>query len=321
MTALRGIHFPQTYSELANAKKRLIFDKLFLYALGLRVNAKRQKKPGAPVCQERDISRLLKQLPFSLTNAQSRAIREISSDMAQNIPMSRILVGDVGCGKTVCAAAAIYTAIKAGKQAALMVPTEILARQHYEDLAPLFAALGIRVELLLGATTEKEKRRIRAACAGEGSERADLVIGTHALLSDKVQFADLGLTVTDEQHRFGVRQRATLKEKEQSSHLLVMSATPIPRTLALSLYGDLDISRIDEMPRGRQRVDTYVVGESYRERLLGFIRRQVAQRMNLRATPEFTFVEDASIAHGAHIASLLNSITITPAEESEDDNA
>lgn len=277
--AILTVHNPESEEALSRALRRTVFDELYCFSLGMALSRTARKSERALPCPPCDLSPLLSLLPYELTGAQKRVIEEIRADMAatDRPPMSRILVGDVGCGKTVCAAAAIYTAIRAGKQAALMVPTEILARQHYAELAPLFSALGFRVELLLGATTEKEKRRIRAACADGGDGRADLVIGTHALLSDKLQFADLGLTVTDEQHRFGVRQRATLKEKEANSHLLVMSATPIPRTLALSLYGDLDISRIDEMPKGRQRVDTFVVNESYRERLYGFIRRQVQE--------------------------------------------
>ena len=273
MAALRGIHFPQTYSELANAKKRLIFDELFLYALGLRVNAKKQKKPGAPICGEQNISRLLEQLPFSLTNAQTRAIREISSDMAQNVPMSRILVGDVGCGKTICAAAALVIAAQSGYQAALMAPTEILARQHANDLIPLLGALGISCELLIGAMTQSQKNKTRAKIT---SGEIRVVIGTQALLSEAVEFSALGLVVVDEQHRFGVEQRAILAKKGESTHMLVMSATPIPRSMALALFGDLDMTRIDEIPPGRQQVDTFLVDESYRERLGGFIRKQVA---------------------------------------------
>ena len=217
-------------------------------------------------------------LPYELTGAQKRAIADIAHDMKREIPMSRILVGDVGCGKTVCAATAMLFAVQNGRQAALMAPTEILARQHYADLAPLFERLGVRCELLVGAATATEKRRIKAALAStDEKERLPIVIGTHALLSDGVEFSAPGLVVTDEQHRFGARQRAKLSEKNTHAHLLVMSATPIPRSLALVLYGDLDISRIDEMPAGRQRVDTFVVDESYRSRLLGFIRRQVAE--------------------------------------------
>lgn len=190
--------------------------------------------------------------------------------------MNRILVGDVGCGKTVCAAYALFLALASGHQAALMAPTEILARQHYADLEPLFSSMGFRTALLTGSSTAKEKRDIYAALSGEETDRIDLVIGTHALLSEKTEFADLSLAATDEQHRFGVGQRAALREKCKGIHFLVMSATPIPRTLALILYGDLDISRIDEMPKGRQRVETYVVDESYRQRLYAFIRKQVA---------------------------------------------
>ncbi len=196
--------------------------------------------------------------------------------MARNVAMNRIVIGDVGCGKTVCAAAAMMIALASGRQAALMAPTEILARQHYADLAPLFARLGISCALLIGATTAAEKRKIKAALASEDERtRLQIVIGTHALLSDGVEFAASGLVVTDEQHRFGARQRAKLSEKSLHAHLLVMSATPIPRSLALVLYGDLEISKIDEMPPGRQRVDTFVVDDSYRARLNGFIRKQV----------------------------------------------
>ncbi|MBO5945774.1 MAG: ATP-dependent DNA helicase RecG, partial [Clostridia bacterium] len=180
---------------------------------------------------------------------------------------------DVGSGKTVCAALAIYLSAKSGYQSAMMAPTEILATQHYNDLYPKYKKLGIKAELLLGSTTQKEKRRIYAAI--ENGE-CDVVIGTHALLSDKFSFKCLGLIITDEQHRFGVNQRAILKDKVRSAHMLVMSATPIPRTLALTVYGDLDVSKISELPKGRQRVDTFVVDDSYRARLNDFIKKQVA---------------------------------------------
>lgn len=197
--------------------------------------------------------------------------------MARDEPMSRIVIGDVGCGKTVCAAAAIYLAVKNGRQAALMAPTEILARQHYADLAPLFARLGIECRLLIGAVTAVEKRKIKTALSCPLDRvRLPVVIGTQALLSDGVAFAAPGLIVTDEQHRFGVGQRATLAQKNQGAHLLVMSATPIPRTLALVLYGDLAVSRVDEMPPGRQVVDTFCVDERYRMRLNAFIQKQVS---------------------------------------------
>lgn len=274
--ALMNIHNPRDNDTLSAALRRMVFDELYCFCLGMALSRERRTEERALPCPPCDLTPLLSRLPYQLTAAQERVCREITADMAgaDRPPMNRILVGDVGSGKTVCAAIAIYTAVRAGCQAALMVPTEILARQHYNDLAPLLDELGIRVELLLGATPEKKKKRIRAE-AGEG--RIDLLIGTHALLNDKLQFFNLGLTVTDEQHRFGVRQRAILKQKQRGSHLLVMSATPIPRTLALTIYGDLDISRIDEMPKGRQRVSTFVVDESYRDRLNGFVRRQVAE--------------------------------------------
>ena len=270
--ALRNIHNPTDYVSLAKAKRRLIFDEFFTFTLGLALTKKQSAKNGAPPCLQNDLSPLLDQLPYRLTGAQVRVIDEIKADMAKPVAMSRMVVGDVGCGKTICAAAAMLIAVNSGRQAALMAPTEILARQHYHDLAPLFASLGIKAELLVGATTAAEKRRIRTALAAADREkRLHVVIGTQALLSDGVEFAAPGLIVTDEQHRFGVKQRAKLSEKNEHAHMLVMSATPIPRSLALSLWGDLDLSRIDEMPAGRQRVDTFAVDESYRERLNAFI--------------------------------------------------
>ncbi len=272
--ALRNIHNPTDYVSLAAAKKRLIFDEFFVFALGLSLTKQKAAVTGAPVCDQNDVSPLLRLLPYTLTGAQRRTIDEICADMARETPMSRIVVGDVGCGKTVCAAAAMLVAVQSGRQAALMAPTEILARQHFEDLSPLFAKMGIGVELLIGATTAAKKRKIKESLSN-GS--LPIVIGTQALLSEGVEFAAPGLIVTDEQHRFGVRQRAILSEKNAHAHMLVMSATPIPRSLALALYGDLELSRIDEMPAGRQRVDTFVVDESYRERLHAFMQKQCAE--------------------------------------------
>ena len=275
--ALAEIHAPVSFESLAAAKRRLVYDELLLFALAMRGSSKKQKQHGARKCLARDISKFLDLLPYSLTNAQKRSIRDISNDISADIPMSRILVGDVGCGKTVCAASAMLMAVQSGYQAALMAPTEILARQHYADLAPLFEQLGYRTELLVGALTEKKKKEARASLSGDKNTRADIVIGTQALLTDTVSFAELALIVIDEQHRFGVDQRKILAEKGEHTHVLVMSATPIPRSLALTLYGDLDISKIDEIPPGRQAVDTFLVGEGYRERLENFIRKQVAE--------------------------------------------
>ncbi|MBE6589048.1 MAG: ATP-dependent DNA helicase RecG [Ruminococcaceae bacterium] len=276
--AERNIHRPTDTAALAAARRRLVYDEFFCFALGAALTCKREKALGAPPCTNSDISPLTRSLPYELTGAQRRAIEDIARDMASPVPMARILVGDVGCGKTVCAEAAMLIAVQNGRQAALMVPTEILARQHYKELSPFFESLGISCALLIGATTAAQKKRIKdALVCPEESLRLQVVIGTHALLSDGVEFAAPGIVITDEQHRFGARQRALLSEKNTHAHLLVMSATPIPRSLALVLYGDLDISRIDEMPPGRQRVDTFAVDESYRERLNAFIRRLVGE--------------------------------------------
>ena len=276
--ALRNIHTPDNYVALAAAKKRLIFDEFFTFALGLSMSKVKSRESSAYPCPDGDVSELLGLLPYELTGAQTRAINEIRADMAKESAMSRIIIGDVGCGKTVCAAAAMYIAVKNGGQAALMVPTEILAIQHYNDLSGLFAQLGIRCELLTSSVTKAKKKKIyEGICAPRGEGRVDVVIGTQALLSEGVEFSELALVVTDEQHRFGVNQRSHLSEKNEKCHMLVMSATPIPRTMALTIYGDLDLSLVDEMPKGRQKVDTFAVDEGYRERLNAFIEKQVAE--------------------------------------------
>ena len=276
--ALRNIHVPESLDTLAIARRRLVFDEFFTFALGLAAGVRAHRECTAPPCPDHDLTPLLSLLPYTLTEAQARVIGEIAADMAGDIPMGRIVIGDVGCGKTICAAAAMYIAVKNGRQAALMAPTEILARQHYADLAPLFSALGIECSLLIGATTAAEKRKIKTALACPLDRvRLPVVIGTQALLSEGVEFYAPGLIVTDEQHRFGVGQRATLAEKNKGAHLLVMSATPIPRTLALTLYGELAVSKIDQLPPGRQVVDTFAVAERYRPRLNAFIQKQVAE--------------------------------------------
>lgn len=275
--ALKNIHSPEDFAAVQRARRRLIFDEFFAFALGMTLSGKRRRERGAPACEAVDLSELYSLLPYELTGDQKRAIEDIGRDMSKQTSMSRMLVGDVGCGKTVCAVAAMYIAVKNGRQAALMAPTEILARQHFADIEPLFARLGISTELLVGSTPQGEKKRIRSALLAEDREaRADVVIGTHALLSDGVEFAAPGVVITDEQHRFGVSQRAGLSKKGEHAHVLVMSATPIPRSLALILYGDLDLSKINEMPKGRERVDTFAVDESYRPRLNAFIEKQAA---------------------------------------------
>ena len=278
--AIRGAHFPETNNELSAALRRLAFDEMFLFALRIAMAKKERKTSVGVTVSPCSVTAFTELLPYDLTASQKQAVNEIYRDMTSKnqdgytSAMARILVGDVGSGKTVCAALAAYIAIRGGFQVAFMAPTEILARQHYAELSALFAKLGIRTALLLGATTQSEKKKIYHMLENQD---IDLIIGTHALLSEKVNFASLGLVITDEQHRFGVLQRAALKDKNEAAHLLVMSATPIPRTLALALYGDLDVSRLTELPKGRRPIDTFVVDESYEPRILAFIQKQVSE--------------------------------------------
>ncbi len=274
--AFRRIHSPSTEEDTDSARRRFAFEKIFVTSASLAFSGSRRPDRGAVFMKPTSMEEFLGALPFSLTSCQQRAIDDISRDLASVRPMKRMISGDVGSGKTAVAAAAAYMCIRSGCICALMVPTEILANQHYSELAPLFAGLGISVALLTSSTPKKEKTRILAGLSGAG-ERIALVIGTHALLSDNVSFAGLGLVITDEQHRFGVMQRAALEGKAGYVHTLVMSATPIPRTLSLVMYGDLDVSVLDELPPGRVPVSTFAVDESYRARLNGFIRRQAAE--------------------------------------------
>ena len=269
-----AIHQPSSMEEAEMAKKRLIFEEFFVFSAGLALmrSARAQSKTEPyPNCS---LAAFHKLLPFRLTGAQSRAIGEIASDLHRGVPMNRLVQGDVGSGKTMVAAAACYLAIQNGHQAALMAPTEILAEQHYASLSKLFAPTGISVTLLTGSLTPKQKRQTREDIA---SGAAQLIIGTHALLSDSTVFRNLDLVVADEQHRFGVAQRSKLAAKGRNPHLLVMSATPIPRTLALLMYGDLEVSILDELPPGREPVDTFLVSESLRARINKFIRGQVTE--------------------------------------------
>ena len=272
--AYYAIHEPATMAEAELAKRRLIFEEFFVFSAGLSLmRAARDHRKTAPYTNT-DLTPFLGALPFRLTGAQMRAIHEIISDMGRGMPMNRLVQGDVGSGKTMVAAAAAYCAAGNRKQAAMMAPTEILAEQHFQSLSRLLSPLGVKLGLLTGSMRDKEKKAVRAALA-EGE--IDLVIGTHALITDATVFNDLGLVIADEQHRFGVAQRSKLSAKGQDPHLLVMSATPIPRTLALIMYGDLDVSILDEMPPGRETVDTFLVNESYRPRINAFIRKQVAE--------------------------------------------
>jgi len=270
-TAIRHIHFPPDSHAIAEARRRLIFEELFVLQLGLlRLKSRSRRLNGAILRQDRTAA-YVAGLPFTLTGAQSRAIADCIGDMQGVCPMSRLVQGDVGSGKTAVAAGVAYSLIKEGWQAAMMAPTEILAEQHASTLQKLLGE-SVRVGLLTGALTAAQKRRMQEAIAAGD---IDLAVGTHALISDAVQFAKLGLVITDEQHRFGVAQRARLAAKGQDPHLLVMSATPIPRTLALILYGDLDVSILDELPPGRQPVETYAIGTDKRERAYGYIRKHL----------------------------------------------
>ena len=270
--AYDNIHRPEDRESLEIAKRRLIFEELYLLSLGLLLIKSRRADLVGVAFPPAPLEPFIDALPFMLTGAQHRAIADATHDMQKETPMNRLVQGDVGSGKTVVAAACAYFAQRNGFQTAIMAPTEILAEQHFAALAPLFARLGIRVTLLTGSLSVAEKRKRKAALL---SGEADLVIGTHALLTEDVAFARLGLVVTDEQHRFGVRQRAALAAKGENPHLLVMSATPIPRTLALILYGDLEISVIDELPPGRQPIQTYAVDDAKRARAYGFVRKHL----------------------------------------------
>ena len=267
--AIRQIHFPDSEEDMQQARYRLIFEELLTLQLGL-LKLKGRNKTKTNLRMTADFTEEFKSLlPFEMTNAQKRAIKDCLFDMAGDYPMNRLLQGDVGSGKTAVAAGLCFTVIRNGYQCALMAPTEILAVQHYEGLSKMLLSTGINVRLLTGSTKAKEKREIKAALI-EGE--IDLLIGTHAIIQNDVEFKSIGLVITDEQHHFGVKQRAALAEKGEGIHTLVMSATPIPRTLGLILYGDLDISMLDELPPGRQEIRTDVVDSRYHQRLYKFIK-------------------------------------------------
>jgi ATP-dependent DNA helicase RecG len=272
--AYYAIHQPQSMQEAELAKKRLIFEEFFVFSAGLALMRAARCEKRTEAYENLDLRPFYAALPFRLTGAQVRAIEEILRDMGRGVPMNRLVQGDVGSGKTMVAAAAAFCAAGNHKQVAMMAPTEILAEQHFGSLSRLLEPLGIRTGLLTGSMKEKEKKAVRAVLAAGD---IDLVVGTHALITESTVFNDLGLVIADEQHRFGVAQRSKLSAKGQDPHLLVMSATPIPRTLALIMYGDLEVSILDEMPPGRETVDTFLVNESYRARINAFIRKQVAE--------------------------------------------
>ena len=274
--ALEHIHFPSSRQELLFARKRLVFDEFFLFVLAVRrLKEKRQDRESGYVLEPRpEVETFKRLLPYSLTPAQEKVFGEIQSDMAGGMPMNRLIQGDVGSGKTIIAVLALLEAAYNGYQGALMAPTEVLARQHFESMTELFAAYGIsKVPVLVtGSMTAKEKRQAYEKIA---THQADIIVGTHAIIQEKVLYDRLALVITDEQHRFGVGQREALGEKGDRPHVLVMSATPIPRTLAIILYGDLDISIIDQMPVGRLPIKNCVVGPSWRPKAYEFIKKEV----------------------------------------------
>lgn len=272
--AYENVHFPADMQALSLARRRLVFEELFVLACALGLLRGGREGAQGRVLRGAGLGTFTGSLPFSPTGAQLRAMREAIGDMSSGKLMNRLAQGDVGSGKTLVAAACIWYAAQSGAQSAFMAPTEILAEQHYATLTGFLEPFGIRVAKLTGSMRAAEKR---AVLSGLASGEYALCVGTHALLSGGVEFRDLALVVTDEQHRFGVQQRAALAEKGLRPHILVMSATPIPRTLALMIYGELDVSLIDELPPGRQKVDTFAVDESYRARLGGFIEKLVSE--------------------------------------------
>lgn len=274
--AVKAIHFPATEDELAAARRRLVFDDFFLLELGLAIRRQREgRQRGIAMAPAGElVERLRQALPFRLTAAQERVWEEIRRDLGAPYAMNRLLQGDVGSGKTIVAALAILTAVEAGYQAAVMAPTEILAEQHLLTLRQWLPPLGVPVALLTSAIKGRERD---ALLAGAASEEISCLVGTHALIQEGVEFRRLGLAVVDEQHRFGVVQRAQLRQKGDNPHVLVMTATPIPRTLALTLYGDLDVSVIDEMPPGRQPIVTVARSLTKRAQIYAFLRQQITQ--------------------------------------------
>lgn len=272
--ALPEIHFPSSMEKALAARRRLAFDELLELQLGLSMYKKKSSSDCACKMDENtDISCFFESLPFAMTNSQREAVNDICKDLAKAVPMNRLLQGDVGSGKTAVAAAACYFAIKNNVQCALMAPTEILAMQHYHTLSSLLSPLGVNVGLLTGSVKSKERKAVIASAA---SGETGLLVGTHAIFQKDVEFQKLALVITDEQHRFGVAQRSMLAEKGGTPHKLVMSATPIPRTLALIIYGDLDISVLRELPGGRKPIETYAVTGKLRERSYNFIKQQLS---------------------------------------------
>ncbi len=305
--AMKNIHFPEDFESYNIARERFVFEELLVLQLALSSRKDENKESEGVVFEDTMCARdFVETLPFPLTGAQKRTLNEILEDCKSGKMMNRLVQGDVGSGKTAVAAAAIYTAVKNGHQAAMMAPTEILAAQHAETLSEFFKGMDINVVMLTGSMKTKEKR---LAYEMISTGIADVVVGTHAIIQQAVEFYDLALVVADEQHRFGVEQRAKLAAKGNNPHMLIMSATPIPRTLALILYGDLDISVIDELPPGRKPVKTYAVGESMRKRVFAFLEKNVKNGMQAYVVcPLIEETEKSDLQNAEMLAEKLQSI-------------
>lgn len=272
--AIENIHYPKNKEALQNAKNRIKFNELLLLNLSILMARDEisNNKEGTAIGISKELVKLKESLPFSLTNAQSKVVREILENMKLKTPMNRLVQGDVGSGKTMVAIIAMFNVVKMGYQASMMAPTEILALQHFESISKTLSEFNINVELITGSTTKKQKQLIIEKIK---SGEIDILVGTHALIEDNVEFKNLALVITDEQHRFGVRQRAKIVSKGKNPHVLVMTATPIPRTLAIFMYGDMDISIIDELPPGRQEIETYYIDSNKKERAFNFIKKEI----------------------------------------------
>lgn len=273
--SVHNIHFPKTFDDYYVARERFVFEELLILQVGLFLRKENTSQKVTNAFEKTDcVNEFIENLPFKLTNAQIRTIDEIKIDLAKTTPMNRLVQGDVGSGKTAVAAAAMFIAKQNGFQSAIMAPTEVLAKQHYQSFMNFFKGFGINTVLLTGAMTAREKRNVYELIE---SGAADVIIGTHAIIQENVYYKNLGLVITDEQHRFGVNQRALLGNKGHFPHTMIMSATPIPRTLALILYGDLDISIIDELPPGRKTVKTYSVTGKLHDRMYGFLEKHIQE--------------------------------------------
>lgn len=272
--AIENMHYPKNKEALQNAKNRIKFNELLLLNLSILMarDELSKNKEGTAIGISKELVKLKESLPFSLTNAQSKVVREILENMKLKTPMNRLVQGDVGSGKTMVAIIAMFNVVKMGYQAAMMAPTEILALQHFESISKTLSEFNINVELITGSTTKKQKQLIIEKIK---NGEIDILVGTHSLIEDNVEFKNLALVITDEQHRFGVRQRAKMVSKGKNPHVLVMTATPIPRTLAIFMYGDMDISIIDELPPGRQEIETYYIDSNKKERAFNFIKKEI----------------------------------------------